>query len=103
MQGKQTDECFQEQCSFNKNFSGKGKLISGCPTCSCGATSNVINKSCKECLSCENIAGFLRGDGKQKTAEEIVKEALDQALRNLEEKEQLPKISSSVWKVLKHE
>jgi hypothetical protein len=75
-----TDECLQDKCTYNKmnaNFTGdiKNKLIAMCPICPCGAISNIINKDCRKCLSCENIENFIRGRDPMEgmTADQVIK------------------------------
>jgi hypothetical protein len=88
------DECLQDQCTFNKNnpnFKGdeKKRLIMMCPTCQCGATSNIINKDCIRCIKCENVPNYTR------SKDPLEKEETEQVIRvgvpeNINPEEPLP-------------
>jgi uncharacterized protein (DUF983 family) len=64
----------------NKN---KKLMMSLCPMCSCGATSNIINKNCRKCIRCENDSDYVRGKG---SMEEIASMIMEQIAEENEEK-----------------
>lgn len=76
---KDSDECLQEKCSHNKmnidiDKKNRKLMLSLCPMCECGATSNIINKNCDKCIRCENDSDYVRGKNSKLIMEQIAQQ-----------------------------
>lgn len=74
-------KCEQTKCAYNQ--------MGGCQKCEmCGAEPNMVDDDCPTCWNCSHDEGLLRWDNSKEPTAQDIKQALQEAIKEIDKQEQ---------------